>query len=83
MIAYWTSFARTGVPKAPGEPDWPSFAPGKRHMHFARKPEVARDLMPGTYTLSEEVMARRRAAGDQPWGADIGVAAPMLPPTPH
>ncbi len=23
MIAYWTSFARTGVPSAAGEPTWP------------------------------------------------------------
>jgi para-nitrobenzyl esterase len=79
MIDYWTSFARTGAPEAPGEPDWPRFAPGKRYMHFAHRPEVARDLMPGMYQLNEEVMERRRAAGDQPWGPDVGVAAPALP----
>ena len=79
MIAYWTSFARSGVPRAPGAPDWPSFAPGKRYLHFAQRPEVGRDLMPGMYELNEEVMERRRAAGDQSWGPDVGVAAPLLP----
>jgi para-nitrobenzyl esterase len=83
MIAYWISFARTGAPKAPGQPDWPSFAPGKRYMHFAQRPEVGRDLIPGMYELNEEVMERRRAAGDQPWGADVGVAAPVLPRASH
>jgi para-nitrobenzyl esterase len=79
MIAYWTSFARTGVPKAPGEPDWPTFAPHKSYMHFTQKPQVATDLMPGMYTLNEEVMERRRRAGNQQWRDNVGVAAPVLP----
>lgn len=28
MAAYWTRFARTGAPDAPGAPAWPRFAPG-------------------------------------------------------
>ncbi|MFZ0500627.1 MAG: carboxylesterase family protein [Steroidobacteraceae bacterium] len=80
MIAYWTSFARSGVPKAPGQPGWPTFAPGRSYMHFAKRPEVATDLMPGMYALNEEVMERRRRAGDQQWRDDVGVAAPVLPP---
>jgi para-nitrobenzyl esterase len=83
MIAYWTSFARTGIPQAPGAPNWPTFAPGKRYMHFAAKPEVGADLMPGMYTLNEEVMERRRRAGNQPWEANVGVAAPVLPRPAH
>ncbi|MDE2265955.1 MAG: carboxylesterase family protein, partial [Alphaproteobacteria bacterium] len=61
-----------------GEPNWPSFMPGKRYMHFAAEPEVSTDLMPGMYRLNEEVMERRRRAGDQQWGANVGVAAPEL-----
>ena len=80
MIAYWVSFARTGVPKAPGQPDWPTFAPRERYMHFASRPEVATDPMPGMYRLNEEVVERRREAGDQQWGTNVGVAAPVLPP---
>jgi len=78
MIAYWTSFARTGVPKAEGQPDWPRFASNKSYMHFAEKPEVATDLMPGMFALYEEVMQRERRAGNQPWIGAVGVAAPAL-----
>jgi para-nitrobenzyl esterase len=80
MIAYWVSFARSGVPTAPGQPDWPTFTPRKSYMHFAQTPEVATDLMPGMYTFNEEVMQRRRHAGNQQWRADVGIDAPVLPP---
>lgn len=80
MISYWVSFARSGVPKAPGRPDWPTFTPHGSYMHFAARPEVATNLMPGMYRLHEEVMRRRRRAGDQQWATDVGVAAPVLPP---
>jgi para-nitrobenzyl esterase len=82
MISYWASFARTGVPVAPGEPDWPTFAPAASYMHFAARPEVATDLLPGMYRLTEEVVDRERRAGNQQWGADVGVAAPVLRPPP-
>jgi len=82
MISYWTSFARTGVPKAPGQPNWPAFAPNKSYMHFAEKPQVATDLMPGMFALNEEVMQRERQAGDQAWVGNVGVAAPVLKPKP-
>ena len=78
MIAYWTSFARTGVPKAPGQPDWPAYAPNKSYMHFAETPEPSTDLIPGMFNLNEEVMQRERRAGDQAWGGNVGVAAPVL-----
>ncbi|HEV7138486.1 MAG TPA: carboxylesterase family protein [Steroidobacteraceae bacterium] len=83
MISYWTSFARTGVAQAPGEPDWPTFVPHESYMHFARRPEVATHLMPGMYQLNEEVVQRRRRAGNQQWRDDVGVAAPVLPSPAH
>ena len=72
------SFARTGVPKAPGQADWPTFAPSKSYMHFAETPEVSTDLMPGMFALNEEVMQRERRAGNQPWVGNVGVIAPVL-----
>ena len=78
MMSYWTSFARTGVPRAEGQPDWPAFASNKSYMLFAEHPEVVMDLMPGMFALNEEVMQRERRAGDQPWVGNVGVAAPTL-----
>ena len=78
MTAYWTSFARTGVPRAPGQPDWPAYAPHKSYMDFAETPEASTDLMPGMSELNEEVMQRERRAGDQPWLGNVGVASPVL-----
>jgi len=34
MLAYWTSFARTGVPQAPGAPAWERFRSAKAVMRF-------------------------------------------------
>ncbi|HEY1679991.1 MAG TPA: carboxylesterase family protein [Candidatus Sulfotelmatobacter sp.] len=81
MISYWTSFARTGVPKAPGEPDWPTYAPNKSYMYFGETPQPSTDLMPGMFELQEEIVDRARKAGDQPWVGNVGVAPPV-PSTP-
>ena len=80
MMAYWTSFARTGMPQAAGSPAWQPFLPQKDAMRFDRTPVAARDPYPGMYTLNEEVVARRRRAGDQQWFNNVGVAAaPAIP----
>ncbi len=78
MMAYWTSFARTGVPRAPGQPDWPAYPPNQSYMDLAEAPRPSTNLMPGMFELNEEVMQRERRAGDQPWAGNVGVAAPVL-----
>lgn len=80
MLDYWTSFARTGRPQAAHAPDWPAYAQGAGYMHFADGPEPSTHLMPGMYALNEEVMCRRRAAGNLPWHWNVGLASPPLPP---
>lgn len=80
MIEYWTSFARAGVPKAQGQPDWPAYAPNKSYMDFVETPEPSTDLMPGMFELQEAIVDRARHTGNEPW---IGAVAPEAPARPR
>lgn len=74
---YWVEFARTGMPRAPGAPDWPDHAPEGAFIHFADGAQIARNLLPGMFALHDAVVSRRRVAGDAPWNWNAGVAAPL------
>lgn len=80
MADYWASFTKSGVPSARSQPAWPSHNKRAAYMRFAGKPEVATDLLPRQYALHEQVICRRRAAGNIPWNWNAGVIAPPLPP---
>ncbi|MDR3754043.1 MAG: carboxylesterase family protein [Terracidiphilus sp.] len=80
MIGYWTSFARTGRPKAANEPDWPVFGSTGSYMAFEEAPLPSDHLLPGMYEFNEEVVCRRRASGDIPWHWNVGLVSPKLPP---
>ena len=80
IIGYWTSFARSGSPAAPGQPAWRPFSDGGAYMRFQDSPKAASDLYPGMYALHEQVVARRRKAGNQNWFANVGLASPPVPP---
>jgi len=79
MIGYWTSFARTGKPQAANQPDWPAYGSARSYMEFTGAPHPSDHLLPGMYELHEEVVSRRRAAGDTPWNWNTGIASPKLP----
>jgi para-nitrobenzyl esterase len=80
MIGYWTSFARTGKPVAANAPDWAAYDSTAAYMHFTSAPEPSTHLMPGMFTLNEDVVCRRRAAGDVAWNWNVGLVSPPLPP---
>jgi para-nitrobenzyl esterase len=80
MIGYWTSFARTGRPQAAGESDWPAFGSTGSYMAFKQAPQPSEHLLPGMYPFNEEVVCRRRAAGDIAWNWNVGLYSPKLPP---
>jgi para-nitrobenzyl esterase len=82
MVDYWTSFARTGVPSSEGAPAWKRFDDGESYMEFRDKPLPSTHLLPGMYALTEELISRRRAAGNQFWFTNIGLASPPVPPAP-
>ncbi len=64
MVGYWTSFARSGTPEAAGAPAWQPYDSTAAYMHFTDVPVPSEHVMPGMFTLNEEVMCRRRASGD-------------------
>lgn len=79
MLDYWTSFARTGQPRAAQAPDWAPFGAEGVYMHFTDAPHPETKLLPGMYAFNEAVMCRRRASGDLAWNWNVGLAAPKLP----
>ena len=78
MLDYWTSFARTGEPRAKGEADWPPYGNTRSYMLFADVPKAGEHLMPGMFELHEEAVRRRRASGDTPWNWNNGLLSPVL-----
>lgn len=79
MMSYWTSFARTGRPRAADEPDWPAFDETGSYMAFEAVPQPSAHLLPGMYELNEEVVCRRRASGNVAWNWNVGLWSPKLP----
>lgn len=79
MIGYWSSFARTGVPRAAKEADWPAFGSKRAYMAFTDAPHPLEHLMPGMFDLNEEVVCRRRASGNIPWNVNVGIVSPKMP----
>jgi para-nitrobenzyl esterase len=80
MLDYWTSFARSGVPSAQGQPQWPAYGGERAYMAFEDVPKPGKHLMPGMYEFNEQVVCRRRAAGGIPWHWNVGLLSPPLPP---
>ncbi|MEX0618609.1 MAG: carboxylesterase family protein [Pseudohongiellaceae bacterium] len=63
MSDYWVSFARTGIPRVPGQPEWPAWESGsKPYMLFNGTAEPATDLLPANWEIQEKIMARRRSS---------------------
>lgn len=79
MIGYWSSFARTGQPRADNEPDWSAFGSTGAYMAFTDAPHPSMHLLPGMYELNETVVCRCRASGNLAWNWYVGIASPKLP----
>lgn len=78
MLAYWSSFARDGVPTAQDEAAWPRYGKTAAFMDFGATPQASTELMPGMFELHEEAVRRRRATGEQPWNWNVGLVSPPL-----
>lgn len=74
MIDYWVSFAATGAPRSARGPSCPPSAEAEAYLRFGDEPVADRNPSPGMFELQEEVVQRRRAAGEQ-WFLNVGVNA--------
>jgi para-nitrobenzyl esterase len=83
VMAYFTSFARSGAPRASEAPPWEPYGEGRAYLEFRDVPRPGRHLLPGMFELHEEIVARRRAAGTQHWYVNVGLASPPVPPAPN
>jgi para-nitrobenzyl esterase len=79
LTSYWASFARDGVPTAPGQPAWQPYGSTRAYMAFETGPQPRTHLLPGMYELNEQVVCRRRAKGGISWNWNVGLASPPLP----
>lgn len=79
IMGYFTSFARSGVPKAAGEAAWSQYGDEGAYLEIREVPRLATKLLPGVFELHEEVIARRRSAGTQHWYINVGLASPSVP----
>jgi para-nitrobenzyl esterase len=77
MMSYWSSFAKTGRPRAANQPDWPMYGSAGAYVDFTDGPHPSTRLFPGMYTLHEEAVCRRLAA-DLAWNWNVGVISPQL-----
>jgi para-nitrobenzyl esterase len=77
MLDYWSSFARSGRPRAASAPDWPAYAEARGYMDFTDAPHPAARLYSGMYALHEEAVTRRLNAGVA-WNWNVGVISPRL-----
>lgn len=80
LRSYWASFARMGVPVAPGAAGWQPYGAEKSYLSIRGGVSAERDLLPGMYELHEETVCRRRRDGTQSWNWNTGIVSPVLPP---
>jgi para-nitrobenzyl esterase len=71
------------MPTAAAQPPWAPYARHRSFLHLGAQAHAGTQLLPGRFELHEEVIARRRAAGNQNWYINVGLAAPVVPSTVH
>jgi para-nitrobenzyl esterase len=77
MMSDWSSFARSGQPRAASGPQWPAYGSTRAYMLFQDVPYPSAEIFPGMFALHEEAVCRRRLA-DVGWSVNVGVVSPPL-----
>lgn len=74
MVAFWTSFARTGHPEDPDGTAWPAFGEAGNTMVFGETGRAIVKPRPGMFELHEAFVSKQRDKG-KAWGLLSGIAA--------
>ncbi|MBI1234951.1 MAG: carboxylesterase family protein [Alphaproteobacteria bacterium] len=74
MVDYWAGFATSGIPAAPGRPEWAPYGADESYMRFNGSPLPERDPISGMFEVQNAFVARRRDAGE-PYFINVGVIA--------
>lgn len=82
MVSYWAAFVRDAQPRADAAPVWEPYGSEAIFMRFADVATPQHGPFPGMVELHEEAV-RRRAAANQPWNWNTGLASPPLPTPPE
>lgn len=77
MVSYWAGFVRDAQPRADAAPVWEPYGSEAIFMRFADVATPQHDLFVGMVDLHEEAV-RRRAAANQRWNWNTGLASPPL-----
>jgi para-nitrobenzyl esterase len=79
MSDYWVTFAKSGVPRVEGRPEWRTYERATGHyMRFGPEATPSQNLLPGMWETQSKIMNARRASDAFWYFANEGLAGPVI-----
>jgi len=79
MSDYWVAFAKSGVPRVEGRPEWRTYKRSTGlYMRFGPEATPSENLLPGMWETQSKIMDARRASDAFWYFANEGLAGPVI-----